>query len=198
MPQLLPPNAPRGQGCFGHSTRESRIEMDHRCQDEYEKLKEFLKGRLSSTIGKLQTDLDETDGNHHNDIIRTWQRNLEGELKERLSDSQCFSIQGMDWEDLEYGCSPFHIVWCPKLYVSNGRTSGLGVDVMRELTRHWAVCEPRETLIIAPKIAVDLTFRGAWKDWGDTYKFWGGNIECLGIEIRSRGYDVSTTGITSV
>ena len=171
--------------------------MDPYCQEQYEKLKDFLEDRLSGTIKDLQIELDETDGNH-SDIIWRWQRNLERELKEEFSDSQCFSIQGMDWGNPEYGCRPVHIVWCPKLYVSNGRASGLSVDVMRELTRHWAVCEPRETLIIAPKNAVDLTFRRAWKDWGETYKLWGGKIECLGIEIRSRGFDVSTTGITPV
>lgn len=197
MPQFLPHNARRGQGCFGRSTKGSSIEMHPHCQGQYEELKVFLVDRLSDTINTLQSDLDKTDGNHSY-IIQRWQSDLERELKEKLSDSQCFSIQGVDWEDLEYGCSPFHIVWCPKLYVSNSRPSGLGIDVMRELTRHWAVCEPRETLIIAPAIVAELTFHGAWKDWVETYKLWGGKIECLGIEIRSRGFDVITTGITPV
>lgn len=197
MPKFLPHNAVRGQGCFGPSTGEHRIERDSHCHGQYDNLKKFLRDRFSSTIQDLQHKLDEADGNH-NDIIKRWQTSLEKELKEKLSDSQCFSIQGMDLQPFRYLCSPFHIVWCPKLYVSNGRASGLGVDVMRKLTRHWAVCEPLKTLIIAPRIAVDLTFSGVWKDWRDTYEYWGGNIECLGIEIRSRGFDVSTTGITPV
>ena len=226
MKNLIPNNAKLGKGCIKNFERNPTNYPDNTPKNPsdksleekvYEQTIEELKRNFNTLrleySRKKQHFIDEKSygrgsyiktGSFMKDISLR-EENLEAEFFEKCEQSTLDLIRNdnywssnLDSYYDKYLCAPFHLVLAiGTSNFSRNRVPPLDHDAMKKLTRHWACCQPKRTLIIAPMQKKQYV-QSYWKDWLSTYKLWGGGMEFFDVNIQMMGLNVSVGEVSNI
>lgn len=213
MTKLMPPNAKMGQYCIRNNyilQKGDQVEEGNpthqqiKCQEqEYiatvNKIEDLL-ANLTDLYNMRDTNeesrnMRQPQNSHFSDAESRFYKDLTGGLAD-LTGESCWSSYGGIHPNHSLMCAPFHLVFTPGDGDSN-YFQKLDAKTMKELTRHWAICQPRKTLILAPQAKIRY-MEDNWRDWVKTYKEWGGEIDCIPINIKAMGWNISVGSVSSL
>ena len=198
--KLIPNNAKLGKGCIKNFERNPTNSLDNTLKNPSDKsLEEKVYEHTIKDLRETIEDLQKLYLNNNFTREKNQKRDLETNFLYECKDATLHlinSINGSDhyWSsnlasnNYKHLCAPFHLVLAIRT---------LEHDEMKSLTRHWAVCQPKRTLIIAP-MHRKTYLKSYWKDWLDTYKLWGGRMDFLDVKIQMMGLDVSVGEVSNI
>ena len=199
MKNLLPPNPRNGEGCIRypevHKNGETNPSEGTCLEGEYKiivkRIEDLLDSLLQEFTGSKQSrDIRQVDVINGSEL--QFHKRLRDGISEILQQSECWSTYGLKPMNPKF-CAPFHLVF------ALGDFGGIILDneAMKELTRHWAICHPKRTLVLAPTEKLGY-MRKSWSYWIDTYKCWGGEIEGIQVNIKAMGWNVSVGTVSKL
>ena len=197
MKFLLPEYPRAGEGCIRRDDRndagldcpsieelvgdiESVVsEFPHRIRKRHEEIKD--RKRHERVEGVVAMKLEE--------VIKEEEKRIKDELCRKMELWSCGSSQGLTQVSEILRCGKYHLVFAPGLR-KQGRTPDTLKPKMKELTRIWAVCQPKATVIVCSESEMVAQLKKDYHKWVETYKCWGGEVRWIPFEIRSLGFQV--------
>ena len=206
MNKLLPPNPINGEGCirYPNERKEPQINPnEHKCSEKdynntVQQVERLLKSLLDEyTSSTKEGKSQQVDGlSHENNSEIQFHRKLHRGISDIIIQSKCWSSYGLSSNNSMF-CSPFHLVFALGDLAGISYFPKLDNEAMKELTRHWAICHPKKTLILAP-LTKKVYMNKSWAEWVDTYKYWGGEIEFIEVNIKAMGWNVSVGPVSKL
>ena len=201
-------NPKNGEGCIRNPNERRDPQTNSSedpCSDRYytetvQKIKELLTSLLHEYMSSKQGrnvrqeyDLKDTviyDSEMPFDTL------LHKGISEIIKQGECWSSYGLSNRN-SLICAPFHIVFALGDLAGISYFPKLDNEAMKELTRHWAICHPKKTLIIAPNDKLEY-MKKSWSDWTETYKSWGGEVDFFDVTVKAMGWNVSVGAVTKL
>ena len=208
MNNLLPLNPRNGEGCIRypdvHKNGETYPSEGSCLEDDYnatvKKIEDLLDSLLQEYTGSKQSrEVRQVDVINHEVITgpeMQFHKRLQDGISEILRQSQCWSTYGLKPRN-SMSCAPFHLVFALGDLGGIIDFSKLDNEAMKELTRYWAICHPKRTLVLAPSERLGY-MRKSWNEWIGTYKYWGGELDVIEVNIKAMGWNVSVGAVSKL